>query len=162
MSFCPHDHGSHFEPRFPQVCVVLRNTAARIHATIARFYMTTNTTQSAATPARRETYTLNLSFDSRSRTTVRRSRAADFLIANARLKFDVSHSKQNLLKIPNRERIAIFSSAFSPADTKRAGGYKPSAEGTTSPPRAVFQLPTSSLQPPEPNRKSGIRIATNL
>jgi len=31
-----------------------------------------------------------------------------FLIANARLEFSVSHRKDNPLKIPNRERIAIF------------------------------------------------------
>src|ERR1700719_2441841 len=31
-----------------------------------------------------------------------------FLIANARLEFSLSHSKDGLLKISNRERIAIF------------------------------------------------------
>jgi hypothetical protein len=37
----------------------------------------------------------------------RRSRSAEFLIANARLEFTVSHSKEGPLKIPNRERISI-------------------------------------------------------
>jgi len=37
----------------------------------------------------------------------RRSRSAEFLIANGRLEFAVSHSKEDPLKIPNRERIAI-------------------------------------------------------
>ena len=36
-----------------------------------------------------------------------RSRSEEFLIANARLEFAVSHSKEGPLKIPNRERIAI-------------------------------------------------------
>jgi len=31
-----------------------------------------------------------------------------FLIANARLEFSISHSKDGLVKISNRERIAIF------------------------------------------------------
>ncbi len=31
-----------------------------------------------------------------------------FLIANARLEFSLSHSKDSPLRIPNRERIAIF------------------------------------------------------
>ena len=35
-------------------------------------------------------------------------RVTDFLIANARLKFGLSHRKISLLKISNRERIAIF------------------------------------------------------
>jgi hypothetical protein len=34
--------------------------------------------------------------------------SADFLIANARLKFELSYRKESLLKISNRERIAIF------------------------------------------------------
>ena len=37
----------------------------------------------------------------------RRSRSSEFLIANARLEFAVSHSKEGPLKISNRERIAI-------------------------------------------------------
>jgi hypothetical protein len=35
---------------------------------------------------------------------------AEFLIANARLKFELSCSKESPLKISNRERIAIFHS----------------------------------------------------
>jgi hypothetical protein len=35
-----------------------------------------------------------------------------FLIANARLEFSVSHRKDSPLKIPNRERIAIFHLVF--------------------------------------------------
>jgi len=35
-----------------------------------------------------------------------------FLIANARLKFHATHRKISQLKIPNRERIAIFHSFF--------------------------------------------------
>jgi hypothetical protein len=34
--------------------------------------------------------------------------SADFLIANARLKFDLRYRKESLLEISNRERIAIF------------------------------------------------------
>jgi hypothetical protein len=36
------------------------------------------------------------------------SLSADFLIANPRLKLDLSYRKESLLKISNRERIAIF------------------------------------------------------
>jgi hypothetical protein len=36
------------------------------------------------------------------------ARCGGRLIANARLKFRLSHRKISLLKIPNRERIAIF------------------------------------------------------
>jgi hypothetical protein len=43
-------------------------------------------------------------------------RVTHFLIANARLKFSLSHRKISLLKISNRERIAIFH--------PRSGGYR--------------------------------------
>jgi hypothetical protein len=45
-----------------------------------------------------------------------------FLIANARLEFSVNLTKDSPLKISNRERIAIFASAFTCARTKRATG----------------------------------------
>ena len=76
------------------------------------------------------------------------SRVADFLIANARLEFNVSHSKQNLLKISNRERIAIFHPHF---HTLAQEGRWP----TTRPPKvqpclhplySSFQPRASSLQ----------------
>jgi hypothetical protein len=44
----------------------------------------------------------------RLRTSHRACNALEFLIANPRLKFSLTHSKFSLLKISNRERIAIF------------------------------------------------------
>ena len=82
-----------------------------ILATIARFYMTTQRTLSAATLAHRRRYALNSSFQSR-------VSSLQILIANARLEFGVNHRENSPLKIPNRERIAIFysRSAATPLD----------------------------------------------
>ena len=100
------------------------------------------------------------------------SRVADFLIANARLEFNVSHSKQNLLKISNRERIAIFHPHF---HTLAQEGRWP----TTRPPKvqpclhplySSFQPRASSLQNlianpelefPATTRKQSIGIESN-
>src|ERR1700740_3412207 len=79
-----------------------------ILATIARFYMTTQRTLSAATLARGRRYALNSSFQSRVSSLL-------ILIANARLEFSVSHREKSPLKIPNRERLAIFHSPSSTA-----------------------------------------------
>ena len=82
-----------------------------ILATIARFYMTTQRTLSAATLDRRRRYALNSSFQSR-------VSSLQILIANARLEFGVNHRENSPLRIPNRERIAISysRSAATPPD----------------------------------------------
>ena len=116
-------------------------STARIRATLARFYMTMHATLSAATPAPRVHSRLSRRSQwhrhscpcafAKSMTPrmayAALSAAADFLIANARLEFNVSHSKQNLLKISNRERIAIFHPRFHPLAQK--------ARATTRPPK---------------------------
>jgi hypothetical protein len=54
-----------------------------------------------------------------------------FLIANARLEFSLSQSKDSLLKIPNRERIAIFHlySRALARKGRRAGMRPPKVQG---------------------------------
>jgi len=47
-----------------------------------------------------------------------------FLIANARLKFRVSHSKQTPVAISNRERIAIFQLGFSSAQARLTSAFQ--------------------------------------
>jgi hypothetical protein len=73
--------------------------------------MTTQRTLSAATLVRRRGYALNSSFQSRVSN-------LQILIANARLEFGVNHRENSPLRIPNRERIAIFhlESAATPLD----------------------------------------------
>jgi hypothetical protein len=51
------------------------------------------------------------------------------LIANARLTFGVSHTKHRLLKISNRERIAIFCSLKGESENKGAGRDAGGAKG---------------------------------
>src|ERR1700746_1062888 len=75
------------------------------------------------------------------------SAAADFLIANARLEFNVSHSKQNLLKISNRERIVIFHPRFHPLVQKaRATTRPPKVQPRLHPLYSSFHPRASSLQ----------------
>jgi hypothetical protein len=96
---------------FARLCVVYELSNFLILATIARFYMTTQRTLSAATLASRGTYALNSSFQSR-------VSSLQILIANARLEFSVTHRENSPVKISNRERIAIFHSrsATAPLD----------------------------------------------
>ena len=99
------------------------------------------------------------------------SAAADFLIANARLEFNVSHSKQNLLKISNRERIAIFHPRFHPlAQKARATTRPPKAQPRFRPLYSSSQPRASSLQNlianpelefPATTRKQSIGIESN-
>src|SRR6266404_4644201 len=148
--------------RFPQPYVVLRIfNRHRIRATIPRFYMTTYATLSAATPAPRghsglagrsqwHRHSCPCAF-AKSMTPrmayAALSAAADFLIANARLEFNVSHSKQNLLKISNRERIAIFHPRFHPlAQKARATTRPPKVQPPFRPLYSSFQPRASSLQ----------------
>jgi len=70
-----------------------------------------------------------------------RSRSAEFLIANARLEFTVSHSKQGPLKIYNRERIAI-SNRIQPPRLRR--GHHSSLIT-----RHCLPNPTRKLTPPQ-------------
>jgi hypothetical protein len=95
------------------------------------------------------------------------SAAADFLIANARLEFNVSHSKQNLLKISNRERIAIFHPL---AQKARATTRPPKVQPRFRPLYSGFQPRASSLQNlianpelefPATTRKQSIGIESN-
>ncbi len=70
------------------------------------------------------------------------------LIANARLECNVSHSKQNLLKISNRERIAIFHPRFHPLAQKgrRATSRPPKVQPRLHALYSSFQPRASSLQ----------------
>jgi hypothetical protein len=95
------------------------------------------------------------------------SAAADSLIANARLEFNVSHSKQNLLKISNRERIAIFHPL---AQKARATTRPPKVQPRFRPLYPSFQPRASSLQNlianpelefPATTRKQSIGIDSN-
>jgi hypothetical protein len=95
------------------------------------------------------------------------SAAADFLIANARLEFNISHSKQNLLKILNRERIAIFHPL---AQKARATTRPPKVQPRFRPLYPSFQPRASSLQNlianpelefPATTRKQSIGIESN-
>jgi hypothetical protein len=75
------------------------------------------------------------------------SAAPDFLIANARLEFNVSHSKQNLPEISNRERIAIFHPRFHPLAQKApATSRPPNVQPRLHPLYSSFQPRASSLQ----------------
>jgi hypothetical protein len=65
---------------------------------MARFDMTIKTTQSARETALRK---------SAHRAAERKALTRNFLIANARLEFSLTLSKQSLLKISNRKWIAI-------------------------------------------------------
>ena len=99
------------------------------------------------------------------------SLATEFLIANARLEFNVSHSKQNLLKILNRERIAIFHPRFHPlAQKARATTCPPKLQPRFRPLCSSFQPRASSLQNlianpelefPATTRKQSIGIESN-
>ena len=99
------------------------------------------------------------------------SAAADFLIANARLEFNVSYSKQNLLKISNRERIAIFHPRFHPlAQKARATTRPPKVQPRLHPLHSSFQPRASSLQNlianpelefPATTRKQSVGIESN-
>ena len=127
--------------------------------------MTTNTTQSAATSACSEARRVHPHKPSPffpfwdgagscglpfcfTRVAARRARAADFLIANARLEFNVSHSKENLLKISNRERIAVFHPRFHPRTQKGRGATScpPKVQPRVHPLYSSFQPRASSLQ----------------
>jgi len=90
--------------------------------------MTTKTTQSAAILAQREKSTPN--------SILSRWRAANLLIANARLEFNASHSKHNLLKISNRERITIFHPPFCALAEKGMAAARPSKIRSSFHPRA--------------------------
>ena len=82
----------------------MRFTTARIHATICRFYMMTQTPLSAAsqaTPASPEKCASNFSFESP-------ASSLQNLIANLELEFRSTHRKLNPLKISNRKYLAIF------------------------------------------------------
>ena len=117
--------------------------------------MTTKTTQSAATlgfqdgrglfPRRKPTPTMGLAASSSFQD---RASSLHILIANARLEFNVSHSKQNLLKISNRERIAIFHPRFHKLAQKRrrATSRPPKVQPRFHPLCSSFQPRASSLQ----------------
>src|ERR1700719_4717976 len=140
--------------------------------------MTTKTTQSAATlgfqdrrgpvPRRKPTPTMGLAASSSFQP---RASSLKILIANARLEFNVSHSKQNLLKISNRERIAIFHPRFHPLAHKgRATTRPPKVQPRFRPLCSSFQPRASSLQNlianpelefPATTRKQSIGIESN-
>jgi hypothetical protein len=102
------------------------------------------------------------------------------LIANARLKFNASHSKENLLIISNRERIAIFHPRFCTLALKRRlAATRPSKLHSSSQPRAFgrqilianleleFRLTRRKLSPLEISNRKYFAIfhlapATNL
>jgi hypothetical protein len=90
--------------------------------------MTTKTTQSSAILAQREKSAPN--------SILPRSWAANLLIANARLEFIASHSKHNLLKISNRERITIFHPPFCVLAEKGTAATRPSKRRSSFHPRA--------------------------
>jgi len=58
--------------------------------------------------------------------------AGRFLIANPRLEFRLTYGKISLLRIPNRERMAIFQAAPFRAGAKKGDGRKAPVEGRTS------------------------------
>src|ERR1700746_481222 len=140
--------------------------------------MTPNGTQSAATlgfqdgrglfPRRKPTPTMGLAASSSFQD---RASSLHILIANARLEFNVSHSKQNLLKISNRERIAIFHPRFHPlAQKARATTCPPKAQPRFRPLYSSSQPRASSLQNlianpelefPATTRKQSIGIESN-
>ena len=140
--------------------------------------MTTKTTQSAATlgfqdrrgpvPRRKPTPTMGLAASSSFQP---RASSLKILIANARLEFNVSHSKQNLLRISNRERIAIFHPRFHPlAQKARATTRPPKVQPRFRPLYSSFKPRASSLQNlianpelefPATTRKQSIGIESN-
>ena len=99
----------------------------RIRATISRFYMTTQTSLSAATRAQRDESVRNPSFQ---------TPAPSFqkLTANLELEFRLTHRKISLLKISNRKFFAVFhltaqlcrrpSSSSLPASSLEGKGFR--------------------------------------
>jgi hypothetical protein len=82
---------------------------------------------------------------------------AEILIANARLEFNVTHSKENPLKISNRERIAISHPRFEVL-TQKGGVLQPARRRYRLASHVKRLFPIQSLRKPVPSPSHATRF----